>query len=153
MKKISLMVTVLSLVAFVAVATAQQATPAKPATAPAPAPAKPAGTPAPAATPAKPAAPAAAKKVEAFSGNIAKVDAMAKTVLVKGKKAEMTFVADDKTKVTMGGKDMPLGDLKEGMEAHVSYKKDGDKNLAASIKVAAPKAAPAAKAKPAETKK
>ncbi len=153
MKKTSLMVAVLTLVAFVAVATAQQATTAKPA----PAPAKPAGTSAPAPAPAKPAAtPAKAEKpakTQSFTGNIAKVDAMGKTIAVKGKKAEMIFVIDDKTKITMGGKDMPLGDLKEGMEAHVSYKKEGDKNLAASIKVAAPKAAPAAKVKPATTKK
>ena len=140
MKKISLMVAILTLVAFMSVATAQQAAPAKPAGTPAPAPAKPAGTPAPA-------------KMESFSGNIAKVDAMAKTVMVKGKKAEMTFVTDDKTKITMGGKDMPLGDLKEGMGANVSYKKDGGNNVAATIKVAAPKAAPAAKPKPADTKK
>jgi len=140
MKKISLMVAVLTLVSFVAVATAQQA---------APAPAKPAATPAPP----KPAAAPAPAKAEAFSGDIAKVDAMAKAVVVKGKKGEMTFVMDDKTKITMGGKDMPLGDLKEGMAANVSYKKEGDKNLASSIKVAAPKAAPAAKAKPAATKK
>jgi hypothetical protein len=142
MKKISLMVAILTLVAFISVATAQQAAPAKPA-----------GTPAPAAAPAP--APAKAEKtakMESFSGNIAKVDAMAKTVMVKGKKAEMTFVTDDKTKITMGGKDMPLGDLKEGMSANVSYKKDGGKNLAATIKMAAPKAAPAAKPKPASTK-
>jgi len=138
MKKISLMVAILTLVAFISVATAQQAAPAKPAGTPAPAPAA-----APASAPAK---------MESFSGNIAKVDAMAKTVMVKGKKAEMTFVTDDKTKITMGGKDMPLGDLKEGMGANVSYKKDGGKNLAATIKMAAPKAAPAAKPKPAGTK-
>ena len=142
------MVAILTLVAFISVATAQQAAPAKPAGTPAPAPAKPAGTPAPAAAP----APAPAK-MESFSGDIAKVDAMAKTVMVKGKKAEMTFVTDDKTKITLGGKDMPLGDLKEGMGANVSYKKDGGKNVAATIKVAAPKAAPAAKPKPADTKK
>jgi hypothetical protein len=146
MKKISLIVTVLTLVAFVAVATAQQPAPAKPATTPAPAPAKAAATPAPAKA-------EKAAKAENFTGDVAKVDAMAKTVVVKGKKGEMTFVTDDKTKITMSGKDMPLGDLKEGMGAHVSYKKSADKNLAASIKVAAPKAAPAAKAKPATTKK
>lgn len=148
MKKISLMVAILTLVAFVAVATAQQPAPAKPAGTPAPAPAKPAGTPAPAAAP----APAPAK-VETFNGDVAKVDAMAKTIVVKDKKGEMTFVTDDKTKITMGGKDMPLGDLKEGMGANVSYKKDGAKNVAATIKVAAPKAAPAAQPKPASTKK
>ncbi len=146
MKKIGLMVAILTLVPFIAVATAQQPAPAKPAGTSAPA--KPAAAPAPA-----PAKAEKAAKTQSFNGNIAKVDAMAKTVVVKGKKAEMTFVTDDKTKITMGGKEMPLADLKEGMGANVSYKKEGDKNVAASIKVAAPKVPAAAKPKPATTKK
>ena len=143
MKKTVLMVAMLMLVAFVAVAMAQQkATPA-----PAPAPAKPTATAAPAPAPAsaKPASTAPAKP-QSFSGQITKVDAMAKSVMVKGmvkgKSEEMTFVTDDKTKITKGGKEFPFGDMKEGMQANISYKKEGDKNMAASIKVAAPKAAP-----------
>jgi hypothetical protein len=140
MKKISLMVVILTLVAFITVASAQPTAPAKPA-----------GTtvPAPAAAPAKGEKPA---KMHSFSGEIMKVDAMPKMVMIKGKKGEMTFVADDKTKITMGGKSMPLADLKEGMGANVSYSKEGDKNMAATIKLAAPKVPVAAKPKPATTK-
>jgi hypothetical protein len=139
MKKISLMVVILTLVAFITVASAQQTAPAKPA-----------GTtaPPPAAAPAKAEKPV---KMHSFSGDIMKVDAMAKMIMIKSKKGEMTFVADDKTKITMGGKAMPLGDLKEGMGANVSYKKDGDKNMAATIKLAAPKVPVTAKPKPATT--
>jgi len=89
------------------------------------------------------------------------VDEAAKAVVVKGKKDEKTFVVDDKTKITKGGKDMPLADLKKGMNVSLEYKKDGDKMVATAIKASAPKApkaekkdapAPAA-AKPAETTK
>jgi hypothetical protein len=136
MKKISLMVVILTLVAFITVAPAQQTAPAKPAGTTAPAPGK----------AEKPA------KMESFNGEIMKVDAMAKTVMMKGKKGEMIFVSDDMTKITMGGKAMPLADLKEGMHASVSYKKEADKNMAATIKLAAPKAPASAKPKPATTK-
>ena len=130
MKKMILLVALLTMVAFVSGAMAQQK----------PAPAKPAGTvaapaPAPAAAPEKPA------KAEKFSGTVEKVDDAAKAVVVKGKKEEKSFVVDDKTKITKGGKDMPLADLKKGMQVSVEYKKDGDKMVAADIKVAVPKSA------------
>jgi len=132
MKKLILLVAMLTLVAFVSAAMAQQK--------PAPAPAKPATTAAPAP------APAPAAKMEKFSGMIEKVDEMAKAVVVKGKvkKEEkiMTFSLDDKTKIKKAGKDMPLADLKKDMQVSVEYKKDGDKMIAAAIKVSAPKAAP-----------
>jgi len=129
MKKLVLFVALVTLVAFVSVALAQQK----------PAPAKPATTAAPAPAP----APA---KLEKFSGVVEKVDEMAKAIVVKGKvKKEvkaLTFGTDDKTKITKAGKDMPLGDLKKDMSVAVEYKKDGEKMTAATIKVAAPKAAP-----------
>ena len=129
MKKMILLVALLTMVAFVSGAMAQQK----------PAPAKPAGTvaapaPAPAAAPEKPA------KAEKFSGTVEKVDDAAKAVVVKGKKEEKSFVVDDKTKITKGGKDMPLADLKKGMQVSVEYKKDVDKMVAQAIKAAAPKA-------------
>jgi hypothetical protein len=105
---------------------------------PAPAPAKPATTPAP--------APAPAAKIEKFSGAIDKVDEMAKAIVVKGKvkKEEkmMTFSVDDKTKITKGKASLSFADLKKDMHVSVEYKKDGDKMIAATIKVSAPKAAP-----------
>ena len=124
MKKMILLVTLLTLVAFVSGAMAQQ----KPAPAPAPAPAAPAKEEKP--------------KIEKFTGVVEKVDEMAKAVVVKDKKGEKTFAVDDKTKITKGGKDMPLAELKKGMNVSVEYKKDGEKLVAVAIKAAAPKAAP-----------
>jgi hypothetical protein len=144
MKKLILLVTFITMVAFVSGVMAQQ----KPAPAPAPAPTKPAPA---------PAAPAKAEKpkIEKFNGVIEKVDEMAKAFDVKGKvKKEdktMTFVANDQTKITKAGKDVPFAELKKGMDVSAEYKKDGDKNIATAIKIAAPKAAPkeAPKATPA----
>jgi len=134
MKKMILFVAMLTLVAFVSGAMAQQK----------PAPAKPATTAAPAApAPAKPEAPA---KLEKFSGTIDKVDEMAKAIVVKGKvkKEEkmMTFSVDDKTKITKGKASLSFADLKKDMHVSVEYKKDGEKMTAAAIKASAPKAAP-----------
>jgi hypothetical protein len=135
MKKLILVVAFLTMVAFVSGVMAQGTK------APAPAPAKAAGTAAPAPAPAKAPAPEKAAKVEKFAGMVEKVDEAAKAVVVKGKKDEKTFVIDDKTKITKGGKDMPLADLKKGMNVSLEYKKDGDKMVAVAMKAAAPKAA------------
>jgi len=146
MKKVILVVALLTMVAFVSGVMAQ--------TKPAPAPAKPAGTAAPAAAPEKPAKAEKMAKTEKFSGTVEKVDEMAKTVVVKGKKGDMTF-AVDAAKITKGGKDMPLSDLKSGMSVSIEYKKEGDKMMASSVKASAPKAAKSEKKteKPAETPK
>ena len=139
MKKILIFVALVAFVAFSTGVMAQQK----------PAPAKPAATPAPAPAP-------AAAKLEKFSGMVDQVDEMAKAITVKGKvkkeEKALTFATDDKTKITKSGKDMPVADLKKGMQVAVEYKKDGDKMTAATIKVAAPKAAPK-KEKPAEAPK
>ncbi len=121
MKKSILLVVLLTLVAFISTAIAA-------------APPKAAGT-APA-----PAAPAA--KPEKFTGEVKSVDAMAKSLVVAKGKEEKTFVTDDKTKITKGKEALKLEDLKAGMNVTIEYKKDGDKNIAASIKAPAPKAAP-----------
>ena len=144
MKKTILLVALFTMVAFVSGVMAQQK--------PAAAPAKAAGTAAPAPAPEK------AAKVEKFAGMVEKVDEAAKAVVVKGKKDEKTFVINDKTTIMKGGKDMPLTDLKKGMNVSLEYKKDGDKMVAVAIKAAAPKAAPKEKkeapaAKPAEAPK
>ncbi len=132
MKKLILLVGLLTLVAFVSGTMAQQK--------PAPAPAKPAAAPAPAA-PAKEEKP----KIEKFSGVIEKADEMAKAIVVKDKKGEKTFATDDKTKITKGKDTLAFADLKKGMNVSVEYKKDGDKMVAVAIKASAPKAAPAEK--------
>jgi hypothetical protein len=149
MKKVIISVALLTLVAFVFGAMAQQ----KPA--PAPAPAKPAATTAPAPAPATP----EKVKLEKFSGVIDKVNEMAKAIDVKGKEKKeektLTFVTDDKTKITKAGKAMVFADLKKDMGVSIEYKKVGDKMMAVTIKATAPKAAPkkAEEKKPAEAPK
>ena len=134
MKKLILLVALMTLVAFASGVMAQQKpAPAKPATTSAPA--KPAATPTP--------APA---KVEKFSGMIDRVDEMAKAIVVKGKvkkeEKALTFATDGNTKIQKAGKDMPFADLKKDMTVSVEYKKEGEKMIATMIKVAAPRAAP-----------
>jgi hypothetical protein len=128
MKKAILLVALLTLVAFVSGAIAA-------------APPKAAGT-----TPA-PAAPASTKpvKLEKFTGDIKSVDAMAKSIVVAKAKEEKTFVVTTDTKITKGKETLKFEDLKAGMNAVVEYKKDGEKLIAVTIKVSAPKAAPKAK--------
>ncbi len=135
MKKLILLVALLTMVVFVSGVMAQQKA----------APAKPAGTAAPAAT-----APAPEKpmKMEKFSGTVEKVDEAAKMIDVKMKKKTMSFAIDDQTKITKAGKEMSFADVKKGMNVSVQYKKEGDKMIATAIKAAAPKAAK--KEKPAE---
>jgi hypothetical protein len=127
MKKTILSVVLLTLVAFVFGAMA--AAPPKTETTPAPAPATPAET--------KPMSPA---KLEKFSGELKSVDAMAKSFVVAKGKEEKTIVVNDNTKITKAKKDLTFADLKAGMSIVVGYKKEMDKNMAATIKVAAPKA-------------
>lgn len=131
MKKTILSVVLLTLVAFVfgAMAAAPPKTETTPA--PAPAPATPAET--------KPISPA---KLEKFSGELKSVDAMAKSFVVAKGKEEKTIVVNDNTKITKAKKDLTFADLKAGMSIVVGYKKEMDKNMAATIKVAAPKAPP-----------
>ena len=154
MKKLILMVFLLTLVAFVSGAMAQQKptpAPEKPAATVAPAPAKPAGTPAPART-------------ERFGGVIDKVDEMAKAVTVKGKATVImggkvtkedrtfTFAITDKTKIARAGKDLPFAELKKDMQVVVDYMKEGEKMIASAIRVGAPKPMPK-KEQPAEAPK
>ena len=121
MKKVILLIALMTLVAFTSGVMAQQKT----------APAKPAAplTPAPA-------------NVEKFIGTIEKVDQMAKAIVVKGKvkkeEKTLTFATDDKTKIQRAGKDVFFADLKKEMQVSVEYKKEGEKIIATMIKVAAP---------------
>jgi Cu/Ag efflux protein CusF len=126
MKKTILLVVLLTLVAFVsgAIATA-------PPKATTPAPAAPATT--------------APIKLEKFTGDIKSVDAVAKSIVVAKGKVEKTFVVNDGTKITKGKDTLSFADLKAGMNIALEYKKDGDKLIAVTIKVSAPKAAPKGK--------
>lgn len=131
MRKLVLIVALLTLVAFASSALAQQK--------PAPAPAAPAAPAAPEKAKA-PEKPKAAEKTLKFSGVVEKVDEAAKSIVVKGKKDSMTFATDDKTKITKGKDTISLADVKSGMNVAIEYKKEGDKNLALAVKAAAPKA-------------
>jgi hypothetical protein len=81
-------------------------------------------------------------KLEKIAGTIERVDDAGKILVVKGKKDSLTFVVDDKTKIIRGGKDMPFSDLKKEMGVAVDYKTEGDRKIALTIRVAAPKAVP-----------
>jgi hypothetical protein len=120
MKKMILLVTLLTLVAFVSGAVAQQKSPStKPATAEKP-------------------------KLQEFSGVIEKFDEMAKTIEVKGKvkkeQKTLTFGIDGKTKITKGKATLTLADLNDATHVSVQYGKDGEKMVAVAIKVSEPKA-------------
>jgi len=121
MKKLILLVGLLTLVAFVSGVIA--AAPPKETTAPAPV--------TPAAT--KPAPPA---KVEKFSGKIKSVDAVGKSIVVAKGKDEKNFMVTADTKVTKGKETPKFEDLKAGMNVSIEYNKDGDKNVAIAIKIA-----------------
>lgn len=128
MKRLIFFVSIFVLVGFVSGIMAQEkATPQK--TAPASAPVK----------EEKP-------KIEKFSGVIEKVDEVAKTIDVKRKlrKEEkiLTIAITDDTKILRGKESLKFEDLKQKMNVSVEYKKDGEKMVAISIKVAAAKASP-----------
>jgi Cu/Ag efflux protein CusF len=125
MKKTILLVALITLVAFVSGAMAQG---------------KPAITPAPAST--KPAPPA---QWEKFSGKIKSMDAITKSIVVAEGKTEKTFVIVESTKITKGKDTVALADLKAGLNVAIEAKKEGEKLIAATINVVAPKAAPVKK--------
>jgi hypothetical protein len=118
MKKTILLVVLLTLVAFISGAIA--AAPPKAATTPAPA------------------APVSTKpvKLDKFSGEIKSMDAMAKSIVVAKGKESKTFLVDVETKITKSKTDLTFADLKPGMSVAVEYKKDGEKLIAVTIKVA-----------------
>ena len=125
MKKTILLVALIALVAFVSGVMAQ----GKPATTPAPASTKPAPT----------------AQLENFSGKIKSMDAMAKSIVVTEGKTEKTFVIVESTKITKGKDTVALADLKAGLNVAIEAKKEGEKLIAATINVVAPKAAPVKK--------
>jgi hypothetical protein len=136
MKNVVLIITAVAWVAFVAVTAAQQKpAPSHPATTVASTPA-PVPSPTPEKTKTEKTNPA---RMEKYAGTVERVDEAGKTIVVKGKKDTLTFVVDDKTKITRGGKNMPFADVKKEMSVAVDYKKEGNLMVAASIRVAAPK--------------
>ncbi len=81
-------------------------------------------------------------KVKQVTGEVTAVDAVAKTLTVKGKAGDVAITADDKTSVKIGTEKKSLADVKVGDKVTVKYVEADGKNLAKSIVV---KAAPAEK--------
>lgn len=85
------------------------------------------------------AAPAIAKKEEAkrvqVTGEIAALDAAAKTFTVKGKKGDVNLSVNDKTKIKAGEETKTLADLKDGIKVTVKYVEVDGKNMAKSIEI------------------
>lgn len=126
MKKLVLLVAVLTWVAFASGVMAQQ-------------------TPAPKPSVPTPSAPGKAKvaKEEKFLGKVSSINVAARTVVVKGLVkdlvAEKTFTVEATTKITGGGKEIALADLKQGMNVSVSYRMEADKAMAAAITAILPR--------------
>ncbi len=77
---------------------------------------------------------APAERLARFIGVIQKIDEPAKTIQVKGKKGEpLTFFTDEKTQMTLGGKEASFGDLKNSMYVVVEYRQEGPKLIAAAV--------------------
>lgn len=76
-------------------------------------------------------------KVKQVTGEVAAVDAAAKTLTVKGKKGDVALMADDKTSVKMGKEKKTLADVKVGDKVTVKYAEMDGKNMAKSVVVGA----------------
>jgi len=132
MKRLVLLLTVLTFVTLASGAVAKQTSATKPA----------------APTPAAPEQAKVARE-ERFVGKVSSMDVTGKTVVVKNPKEEKTFTVRETTKIMMGGKDMALVNLKQGVYVSVSYKMEGEEAMAAAITVSLPK--PTAEATPRRT--
>ena len=77
---------------------------------------------------------------ERFRGVIEKVDEAAKAFVVKPrpkrKGDSLAIGVDEKTKMMRDKETISFAALKKGMQVSIKYKKEGDKNIAARIKVA-----------------
>ena len=74
-------------------------------------------------------------KVHQVTGDVAAVDAAAKTLTVKGKKGDVALMADDKTAVMVGKEKKALADVKVGDKVMVKYAEKEGKNIAKNIVV------------------
>jgi ribosomal protein S1 len=84
-------------------------------------------------------------KVKWLSGEVTAVDAAANTITVKGKKAEVTLTANDKTSIKMGKEKKTLADVKVGEKVSTRYSEVEGKNVAKSIMLKSEKAEKKAK--------
>lgn len=74
-------------------------------------------------------------KIKQYTGEVVTIDATAKSLTVKGKKAEIVFTADEKTTVKVGKEKKSLTDVKIGDKVVVKYSEVDGKNLVRSIEV------------------
>jgi Cu/Ag efflux protein CusF len=93
-----------------------------------------------------------APKIEKYSGVIDRVDAARKDFAVKAGKEEITFSSTAKTKITEGKKTLAIADLKKGQEVAVEYVKEGNKSVAETVSVSAPKTVGMKEKTPSSTK-
>jgi len=85
-------------------------------------------------TAAEPQQKAAAVKTHTMKGSVVSVDAIANTIVVKGKKAEKTFEVDPTAKIVLNKKEVKLADVKKDAKVVVTYKVVDGKNVAVGIK-------------------
>ncbi len=74
-------------------------------------------------------------KVKQITGDVAAVDAAAKSLTVKGKKAEVVISTDEKTVVKAAKEKKSLSDVKVGDKVTVKYSEVDGKNIAKSIEI------------------
>ena len=74
-------------------------------------------------------------KVKQITGDVAAVDAAAKSLTVKGKKAEVVISTDEKTVVKAEKEKKSLSDVKVGAKVTVKYSEVDGKNIAKSIEI------------------
>ena len=85
-------------------------------------------------TAAEPQQKAAPAKTHTMKGAVVSVDAIANTLVVKGKKAEKTFQLDPSAKIVINKQEVKLADLKKDTKVVVTYKEENGKNVATAIK-------------------
>jgi hypothetical protein len=85
----------------------------------------------------KPADTTAKPKPHVVTGTIEKISS--DCIVVKNKNGESTLAIDAKTKFGTKADPKTCADFKEGDKASVSYKEDGDKKIAVSVRVPGPK--------------
>jgi hypothetical protein len=66
-------------------------------------------------------------------GSVVSVDAVANTMVVKGKKADVTFSLDPAAKIMMAGKECKLADVAKNTPIVVRYRMDGKKMIATGV--------------------
>ena len=81
------------------------------------------------------AAPAVKPARHQVTGNVVSVDAAANTVVVKGKKGDVTVMVNDKTKIMSGKEKKTLADIKAGDKVMAKYTEADGKNTAVQIEI------------------